>query len=207
MNRPTPRRKDTRERIQAVALQAFSERGYDKTSLRGITDQLGITKAALYYYFQAKEDILASLFDDLYRRLDELIDWGRRQPRTNEAKQELLRRYSRTLVHAAPILSLAQENQATLRETTVGQRLQDRVSALAQLVVEPDAPLIENVRGITALLTVYFGPIATQDLPGDPEEKQRAVLDVAAGLLAQGPGGGPPPGPDAAPDGRRHHDD
>ncbi|MFC8850066.1 MULTISPECIES: TetR/AcrR family transcriptional regulator [unclassified Micromonospora] len=184
MNRPTPRRKDTRERIQAVALQSFSERGYDKTSLRCITDQLGITKAALYYYFQAKEDILASLFDDFYRRLDELIDWGRRQPRGMATRQELLRRYSATLDAAALLLHLAQENQATLRGTTVGQRLQERVSAMAQLVVEPDAPLVQNVRAITALLTVYFGPIATQDLPGDAEEKQRAVLDVAICLIS-----------------------
>ena len=35
----------TRERIQAVALELFTEQGYEKTSLREIAERLGVTKA------------------------------------------------------------------------------------------------------------------------------------------------------------------
>src|ERR1700734_214139 len=51
----------TRERILDVALDHFTERGFDKTSLREIADELGFTKAALYYHFEKKEDILLGL--------------------------------------------------------------------------------------------------------------------------------------------------
>ncbi|HTX01804.1 MAG TPA: helix-turn-helix domain-containing protein [Acidimicrobiales bacterium] len=54
-------RTSTRERILDVALELFSERGYDQTSLREVADELGFTKAALYYHFEKKEDILLAL--------------------------------------------------------------------------------------------------------------------------------------------------
>jgi AcrR family transcriptional regulator len=52
---------DTRERILDVALELFTEQGYDKTSLRQIAEPLGFTQAAIYYHFAAKEDILVAL--------------------------------------------------------------------------------------------------------------------------------------------------
>jgi AcrR family transcriptional regulator len=52
---------DTRERILDVALDLFTEQGYDKTSLRQIAEPLGFTQAAIYYHFAAKEDILVAL--------------------------------------------------------------------------------------------------------------------------------------------------
>jgi AcrR family transcriptional regulator len=60
---------DTRERILDVALDLFIEKGYDKTTLREIADRLGFTKAALYYHFPSKSDILMAQhyrFHDLF---------------------------------------------------------------------------------------------------------------------------------------------
>src|SRR6202020_1691135 len=56
-----PETLSTRERILNVALDLFIEKGFDKTSLREIAEQLGVTKAALYYHFASKEDILMAL--------------------------------------------------------------------------------------------------------------------------------------------------
>jgi AcrR family transcriptional regulator len=51
----------TRERILDIALELFTEQGYDKTSLRQIAERLGYSKAAIYYHFASKEDILLAL--------------------------------------------------------------------------------------------------------------------------------------------------
>jgi AcrR family transcriptional regulator len=51
----------TRQRILDVALELFAERGYAGTSVADIAKRLGITKAALYYHFAAKSDILEAL--------------------------------------------------------------------------------------------------------------------------------------------------
>ena len=77
-------RSDTRARIQEVALELFAEQGYEKTSLREIAERLDVTKAALYYHFKSKEDIVRSLVEDYVGQIDELIAWANAQPRTAE---------------------------------------------------------------------------------------------------------------------------
>jgi AcrR family transcriptional regulator len=77
---------ETRERILEVARELFTEQGYDGTSLREIADRLGFTKAALYYHFQSKDQIMLallapaqSLVADLLGRLERakgLEEWG-----------------------------------------------------------------------------------------------------------------------------------
>src|SRR6516225_11825806 len=79
---PGGRRGDTRARIQQVALELFAEQGYEKTSLREIAERLDVTKAALYYHFKSKEDIVRSLVEDYFGQLDDLIAWAKTQPRT-----------------------------------------------------------------------------------------------------------------------------
>ncbi|HEY6538299.1 MAG TPA: TetR/AcrR family transcriptional regulator [Candidatus Dormibacteraeota bacterium] len=53
----------TRERIIDAAIDLFTEQGFDKTSLREIAVRVGVTKAALYYHFQSKEDLLGCLVE------------------------------------------------------------------------------------------------------------------------------------------------
>ncbi|MBL1101684.1 TetR/AcrR family transcriptional regulator [Streptomyces coffeae] len=182
---PKARRGDTRQRIQDVALELFAERGYEKTSLREIAEQLEVTKAALYYHFKTKEDILLSLFQDLGQPLDELLAWGTEQPRTLETKQELMRRYSAALNKAAPLFRFMQENQATVRELSIGQIFKDRMFAMSHLLREPDAPLSDQVRCVTALFSLHAGLWALQTIEGDPEDKRKAALEVALDLVTQ----------------------
>ena len=64
----------TRERILDVSLDLFIEKGYDKTSLREIAEQLGVTKAALYYHFPSKQEILMALHLRFHSLLEESIE-------------------------------------------------------------------------------------------------------------------------------------
>ncbi|MBM9620144.1 TetR/AcrR family transcriptional regulator [Streptomyces zhihengii] len=180
-----PRRGDTRQRIQDVALELFAEQGYEKTSLREIAEALGVTKAALYYHFRTKEDIVISLFRDLTRPMDELLAWGREQPRTLETKTEVLRRYYDALNAAAPLFRFMQENQATMRELSIGESFKDRMITMLALFQEDDAAMVDRVRCISALFTLHASMFALKDVKGAPEEKREAVLEVALGLIAQ----------------------
>ncbi|MFF1924602.1 TetR/AcrR family transcriptional regulator [Streptomyces sp. NPDC058221] len=188
---PQPRRGNTRQRIQDVALELFVEQGYEKTSLREISEQLDVTKAALYYHFKTKEDILVSIFEDLNRPVEELIAWGEKQPRTLETKKEILRRYSEALRAAAPLFRFMQENQATVRDLSIGQTMKGRVLGLVGLIKEPDAPLADQVRCFSALFTMHAGMFALNDVDGDPEEKRKAILEVAVELVTRAHDPGP----------------
>ncbi|GHF44066.1 TetR family transcriptional regulator [Streptomyces mashuensis] len=180
---PQARRSNTRERIQQTALDLFVSRGYDKTSLREIAEELGVTKAALYYHFKTKEDILTALSDQLGEPVDALIAWGLGQPPTLETKRELLRRYSAVLKDAAPLYRILQENQASLRELAIGERLRERVVSVSRLVQAGDAPLTTQLRLASALLTVHYGALDLDAVQGDPEEKRSVLLDIALELL------------------------
>ncbi|WP_030199763.1 TetR/AcrR family transcriptional regulator [Streptomyces sp. NRRL S-87] len=182
---PQPRRGNTRQRIQDVALELFAEQGYEKTSLREIAERLEVTKAALYYHFKTKEDILIGVFEDHTRPLDELIAWAGVQPRTLETKQEIIRRYHAALTGAAPLFRFMQENQATVRELSIGESFKERVISLSELVQEPDFSMADRVRCVSALFTLHAGMFFMQSVEGDPEEKAQAVLEVAIDMVTQ----------------------
>lgn len=59
------RSRPRKQEILELARALFGERGYHETSLQDITDRLGITRPAFYYYFASKEDILWTLIEAL----------------------------------------------------------------------------------------------------------------------------------------------
>ncbi|MEU4463678.1 helix-turn-helix domain-containing protein [Streptomyces sp. NPDC024017] len=179
------RRGNTRRRIQDVALELFAEHGYEKTSLREIAERLEVTKAALYYHFKTKEEILVSIFEDLTQPIEDLIEWGRQQPSTLATKQEIIRRYADTLTQAAPLFRFMHENQATVRELRIGDSFKERIRSLRDIIIDPDADMTDQVRCVSALFTLHAGMFLLQDMEGDPEEKNRAVLEVATDLVTQ----------------------
>jgi AcrR family transcriptional regulator len=67
-------RGDTRTEILEVARELFSDQGYDATSLREIAERVGITKAALYYHFKSKDEILRALLAPMGDVLTELLE-------------------------------------------------------------------------------------------------------------------------------------
>lgn len=52
-----------RERILAAARTEFAERGYDKTSVRGIGKAAGVDAALVHHYFGTKEQVFAAAIE------------------------------------------------------------------------------------------------------------------------------------------------
>ncbi len=67
----------TRTRIINSAKKLFADQGYQKTTIVDISRQAGLSEAALYDYFQGKEDLLLTIPDlwvsELVRDLDEQL--------------------------------------------------------------------------------------------------------------------------------------
>jgi AcrR family transcriptional regulator len=64
----------TRQQILETAQRLFADVGYDATSLQMIADEMGLTKAAVYYYFRAKSDILHAIMQPGIRHIGALLD-------------------------------------------------------------------------------------------------------------------------------------
>ncbi|WP_053755403.1 TetR/AcrR family transcriptional regulator [Streptomyces sp. MMG1533] len=54
---------DTRDRILAVAREEFSERGYERTSVRGIAKAAGVDSALVHHYFGTKEQVFEAAIE------------------------------------------------------------------------------------------------------------------------------------------------
>jgi AcrR family transcriptional regulator len=179
--------RDTRSRLRELALELFAEQGYEKTSLREIAERLGVTKAALYYYFKSKEDIVRSLVEDYYAELDTLIAWARERPRTGDTRAELVRRYLDIVANGAAVFRMLHQNQAAVSSLAAakerGELFRERMDALVDLLTGPDAPLRDQVRAASCLMSISFGCMHYQHRGWDPEELKAALLDVAYELV------------------------
>lgn len=96
----------TRQRIVSAATELFLAGGYNATSLRMIADQIGITQAAVYYHFRAKDELLAALLGPLlhsyHEVLDEAEDRARRE-RTVDRRALLGAVFDCLQEHQAPV--------------------------------------------------------------------------------------------------------
>lgn len=182
-------RSDTREKIQDVALELFGEQGYDKTSLREIAERLGVTKAALYYHFKTKEEIITSLLHAAGERLDEVAAWITQLEPTPANRRALLTRYSEAIAgdhgRHVKLMRLMQENQPALRELAAGLKGQERLRVFVDFMTDPDASLAEQLRCRLSLMVLHMGMFAMHESQASPEEKRAAALEVSLGLIGQ----------------------
>jgi AcrR family transcriptional regulator len=66
--------KDTASRILNQAMRIFLEKGYHGTSIDDITKAAGLTKGALYWHFESKEEVLRTILEEYENHfLDGLI--------------------------------------------------------------------------------------------------------------------------------------
>jgi AcrR family transcriptional regulator len=183
----TAPRRDTRAQAQQVALELFAEQGYEKTSLREIAERLGVTKAALYYHFKSKEDIVHSFTDDYFAAIDDLVDWGKQQPPTEETRHEILDRYVGIVLGGGEVFRFLEQNRAAVQGMEAGKerfaRFRDRLDALVDLLAGPDAPLRERVRATAALLSVGATCHVYLQQVDDPDKLRAIILEIATDLI------------------------
>ena len=55
--------KDTKERILNVALEMFSQKGYEGTNIRELSASIGLVKSGIYKHYESKEEIWNALLD------------------------------------------------------------------------------------------------------------------------------------------------
>jgi AcrR family transcriptional regulator len=160
--RPGRPRGETRERILDIALELFNEQGYDKTSLREIADRLGTTKAALYYHFERKSDILLELHLRLHAlgrdALDELDRLGDDR-KAVAAWPALLDRFIDEVLRNGDLFRLHQRNQAAFQEIVASERHlaenEDIEQRFRRFMANPAIPLEQRVRMACSMGAVF----------------------------------------------------
>jgi AcrR family transcriptional regulator len=172
---------DTRARVLQVALELFAERGFAATSTRELSERLGFTKAALYYYFRTKDDLLAALIQPV---LDQLTALTTQTPvrASAAARREVLAAYvDLGTAHLDLIRVLTQDPSVARRPASAAHAaLEER---MLQLVAGHQAPsLTEQIRAWAALAAIR-GALVHADPAGDPALIRASILAAACGAL------------------------
>lgn len=182
----------TRRRILDVALVQLGVRGYARTTLKSVADEVGITTAAVYHYFPSKRALVAILLDE----------WTAghlgRVAHVTDAEETLAHQLSRLLEESADIyeelphlapfamgLHADAQRYTELREpyratsaalTRFYAKLTNRAADRGELPTGVDPRSVQDLfQGLTYGLACIA---ATRGL-----ERHRAAVDCASGLL------------------------
>ena len=153
--------RDTRQRILDVALELFIEQGYDGTSLRQISERLGVTKAALYYHFASKEDLLLALHMRLHEFGKEALERMDNGPVTLELWAKLLDEVLDQIVAQRQIFLMHERNQAAiekLHNKAHDAEHEDLQNHLRSILGDSSLPLADRVR-MAASVGVLFSSL------------------------------------------------
>ena len=173
----------TRERILDIALELFTERGYDKTSLRDIAERLGTTKAALYYHFERKEDIFLELHLRLHalgrEALERLGELETGQQRA-DAWPALVDDFIDQVIENRELVLLHQRNHGAMEALQNNERHEaendDIEQQFRRILQSPDIPLERRVR-MACSIGAVVGALATGEAVfGDVPMEQLAEL-------------------------------
>jgi AcrR family transcriptional regulator len=170
----------TRQRILDVALELFGEHGFAGTSIADITKRLGVSKAALYYHFAAKDDILEALVTQPMTSFRALADRATVLP-----LDDLLAAivdHTAELYRVSRLLGDDPSTARALRDRAVPQSrdLNDTLTA----ALGGGAPA---ARAHAAYAAVKNGTLALMAATGRaPTDQERADLIAAAGAALRG---------------------
>ena len=147
-----------RERILQLAVEAFCEIGYPSASMSRLAQASGVSKAAIYHYFDSKESLL---FEALHRHTTGLLALvqdarARAAPgpqRWAQVVRGLMPEYRRSRAFHAALINDLKFLPAHQRETIIGHQ-RAIVDAIAQTLLEafPDRVRPESCKAVTMAL-------------------------------------------------------
>ena len=182
---------ETRALVRRTALRLFTEQGYEATSLRQIADELGINKASLYYYFDSKEAILQSLYEERGDEAEALLTWLREQPRSATLLEAAVLRWVDSFtgekLHGIRFMSANPLIARTLTAKPGGERIGASLSHFADeltaLLPDPSPRNVVLLR--MAILSVNAAVQAAPPTDTDDEAVIAAAQLAARALLSE----------------------
>ncbi|MFD9946274.1 TetR family transcriptional regulator [Nonomuraea sp. NPDC059023] len=174
----------TSQRILDAASDLFAARGYRATSMQAIADRVGITKAALYYHFDSKDEILRHvtlpLLDELEQVLAEAESGG---GGTDEVRWRAIEGYVDVHLRHRSTLTMLVKDMTLLVQAPVAERFRAAIALANELVAGPGSDLAQRVRASQVVAGLADPVVLFRD---EPAERLRGlILDGARALLAE----------------------
>ena len=181
----------TRERILQVALDLFRDRGYEATSLREIAQAVGVTKAALYYYFPSKEAMIRALSERFFEGTDAFFAGLEAKGAGAVSWRAAVEQFVDFAYDQRDLFALMERNRATFETVFAADHegAHHRMDRLQDFMRDPSLPLEQRIRVSAVIgmvmLTVIGSGSAFAD--NDGAHVRQIVLDIARHILDEAP--------------------
>ncbi|SHE89383.1 transcriptional regulator, TetR family [Seinonella peptonophila] len=169
-----------KNRILEVAQILFSRCGYAGTSINDIAQQVGTSKAGIYYHFRSKEAILDEVLSQPMKDLSQLIE----QAKKNHFKEEqLLRAYINGIVKSGKVM-YELWNDLSIQDQLQHHQINEQCEELVYLLAgsQPSESDLVRARAAMAVAQTAIQFIANGD--GSIDKKiQTELLNAALRVL------------------------
>jgi AcrR family transcriptional regulator len=181
----------TRERILDVALDLFTDQGFDGTSMREIAERLDISKPSIYYHFASKEDILLALHMRMHEFGKDALARLAGQPVTLAAWSALLDELPDQVAAQRKLFLMHERNQAALEKLhrkDHDDEHEDIQQRLRRALADPSLPLRDRVRMACSMGALFGGLLMAGDAFADVPSGELGALvrDAVRDLTAPG---------------------
>lgn len=175
---------ETKAEILRVALEQFTERGYDGTSIRDIAEALGITKSSLYYHFANKEAIVRALLDGRRNEIDELLAWvGEQDPGADLLRRTALRWVESSGRERVQGMRFAHANRSIMQKLAAeGTDRRSWFDAVVDAVLPSTTSPVDRLRAQMAFDTVSAALFAAQGTVATDDDVLAAARDATVRL-------------------------
>jgi AcrR family transcriptional regulator len=163
----------TRQQILETAQRLFADLGYDATSLQLIADEMGLTKAAVYYHFRAKSDILHAALLPGIQRLEALLDEAAGIRGRRARVEHLVNGFTDFLVQNRQYAAMASTDPAAKRNNLDDEAMTLRQRALILLFGDNPTGADRLAFGV-----LFFIPECLPDLADLTDEELREALQT-----------------------------
>ena len=130
---------DSAQRVLDAALELFGEHGYDGTSLQMIADRLQVTKAAVYYHYRTKNELLEALVGPTFDDLERVLEHAASRPRADDRRESGLTGYVDYLLRHRKVAGFLSRDIAAVSQPEVWQRVQSLSGRVEGLLTEGSA--------------------------------------------------------------------
>jgi AcrR family transcriptional regulator len=188
-------RDEARRKIVEVALQVFAENGHHETTMDEVAKRVGVSKGAIYLYFNSKEELFKEITERWREAQREILHSWFNQGELVGASENFFdkgaKEYKDDICLAFQLLSEATRNPSTRkvlkdnfekRAAIIGEFLQEQKS---KGVIKPEA----NVDALSiAVLAFFYGLQALLIIGVEESQLVRTSRDSMKAIL-----GGPEP--------------
>lgn len=185
----------TLEQILLVSTELFKEKGYEKTSIQDIIDEIGMSKGAIYHHFKSKEEILHAVMEQQFSYANQMLNHLIQNTQAANGREKLIKILEHIVAdpkaHSVDSLLSQQMKNPQFVVTGIREGVNKDAPSIAQIMIEgkedgsitTDFPT-ECAEIFMLLVNIWINPILFERKHDDTVNRLKFLQQMMKGMGA-----------------------